>query len=78
MHLIRYPYLRDEVGRFRNAFDRGYCANFEDFWRCGPARSPMRTRAGTERGLLLAHVRRRGRACARALDSSERMRCLLG
>jgi len=35
MHLIRYPYLRDEVGRFRNAFDRGYCANFEDFWRRG-------------------------------------------
>jgi len=32
---MRYPYLRDEMGRYHNAFDSGCMGNFWDFWTRG-------------------------------------------
>jgi len=34
---MRYPYLRDEMGRYKNAFDAGCLGNFGDFWTRGNA-----------------------------------------
>ena len=33
MNYQRYPYLRDEMGRYRNAFDDGPIGNIVDLWR---------------------------------------------
>ena len=32
---MRYPYLRDEMGRVSNAFDKGCLGNWYDFWTRG-------------------------------------------
>ena len=33
MNVMRYPYLRDDMGRYNNAFDSGVVGNFADMWR---------------------------------------------
>jgi len=32
MNVMRYIYLRDDLGRYRNAFDQGTLANIRDWW----------------------------------------------
>ena len=62
---MRYPYLRDDMGRFSNAFDDGCWGNFYDFWTRG-ALSAQDPYMYTKR--CAADTRRRGEACGLLRD----------